>query len=271
MMTDPLKLMCVLAHPDDESLGTGGILARYAAEGIETHLVTATDGEHGWFGAADDYPGAATLGQRRRDEVCAAAEVLGLEEAAFLGYEDGKLDQADADEAIGKIVAHLRRVRPDVVVTFDPNGSYGHPDHIAICQFTTAATVAAADASYETADNQPPHRAPKLYYLAGTEEILAAYQEAFGELVIQVDGEARRTVSWEPWAITTRVDTTAYWERVWRAIACHRSQLPGYEALMNLPDERRKRLYATQSFYRAYSLVNGGRAVERDLFAGLRE
>jgi LmbE family N-acetylglucosaminyl deacetylase len=66
-------------------------------------------------------------------EVCAAADLLGLEEAAFLGYEDGKLDQADADEAIAKIVAHLRRVRPDVLVTFDPNGSYGHLDHIAIC------------------------------------------------------------------------------------------------------------------------------------------
>lgn len=270
-MTDPLKLMCVLAHPDDESLGTGGILAKYGAEGVATYLVTATDGEHGWFGAEEDYPGAVVLARRRRDEVRAAAEVLRLEDVAFLGYEDGKLDEADPDEVVAKIVSHLRQVRPDVVVTFDPNGTYGHPDHIAICQFALAAIVAAADASYEAAGGLPPHRVSKLYYGVETEEVLTVYQEAFGELVMQVDGQTRRPVSWEPWAITTRVDTSDYWEQVWQAIACHRSQLPGYEALMNLPAARRKRLYAMQPFYRAYSLVNGGRTVEQDLFAGLRE
>lgn len=270
-MRKQLKLMCILAHPDDESMGTGGILAKYAAEGVETYLVTATGGERGWFGPEDEYPGPEALARIRRQELCAAAEMLGIQDVAFLDYEDGQLDQVKSQEAIAAIVSHLRRARPHVVVTFDPNGAYGHPDHIAICQFTTAAVVAAADPGYETAGHQTPHRVSKLYYMVETEENLAAYQEAFGELMMEIDGQMRRTVSWKPWAITTRVDTSDYWEQVWDAIACHRSQLPGYQSMMNLPDARRKSLYARQSFYRAYSLVNGGRAVERDLFAGLSE
>ena len=270
-MADPLKLMCVLAHPDDEALGTGGILAKYAAEGVETYLVTATDGEHGWYGAEEDYPGAETLAQRRRQETCAAAEVLGIKDVFFLGYEDGQLDQADPDEVIAKIVDQLRRVGPDVVVTFDPNGSYGHPDHIAICQLATAATVAAAGADDDGAGSLPPHHVSKLYYLAATEEIFTIHQQLFGELTLEIDGCLRRPVAWEPWALTTRVNTSDYWEQVWRAIACHRSQLPTYEVLMNSPDAQRRRLYQMQSFYRAYSLVNGGRGAEHDLFTGLRE
>lgn len=269
-MTRELKLMCVLAHPDDESLGFGGILCRYADEGVGTYLVTATRGERGWFGAEEEYPGPKALGQIRERELCAAAEVLGLREVNFLDYEDGILDQADSEEAVARIVAHLRRVRPDVVCTFDPTGAYGHPDHIAICQFTTAAIVAAADPAYRAPGDDPAHRVSKLYYMAETEEKAAAYEAAFGELVMHVDGDVRRTVSWEPWAVTTRVDTTAYWEQVWDAIACHRSQLPGYGALRELPEEHRRSLWSSQSLYRAFSLVNGGRDVERDLFAGLR-
>ena len=111
----------------------------------------------------------------------------------------------------------------------------------------------------------------KLYYLAATEEIFTIHQQLFGELTMEVDGRPRCPVAWEPWAITTRVDTSDYWEQVWRAIGCHRSQLPSYEALLNFPVVQRRRLYQMQSFYRVYSLVNGGRGVERDLFAGLRE
>ncbi|MDX1686451.1 MAG: PIG-L family deacetylase [Candidatus Promineifilaceae bacterium] len=270
MMTDPLKLMCVLAHPDDESLGFGGILCRYADEGVGTYLVTATRGERGWFGPEDEYPGPEALGRIREEELCAAAEVLGLREVNFLGYEDGLLDQADPQEAIAHIVGHVRRVRPHVVCTFDPSGAYGHPDHIAICQFATAAIVAAADPAYEAPGDHPPHRVSKLYYMAETDENAAAYESAFGELVMHVDGDVRRIVSWQPWAVTTRVDTAAYWQQVWEAIACHRSQLPGYEALRELPEEQRRNLWSTQSLYRAFSLVNGGRQVERDLFAGLR-
>lgn len=267
-MDRDLRLMCVLAHPDDESMGTGGILARYAHEGIETYLLTATGGERGWFGKEEAYPGPQELARIRHKELCEAAQVLGLREVTTLGYCDGELDQARPDEVIGKIVAHLRRVRPHVVVTFDPFGAYGHPDHIAICQFTTAAIVAAADPGHE---GRGPHRVSKLYYYVETPEALVAYQEAFGELVIDVDDVTRSTRGWEPWSVTTRIDTSGYWQQVWRAIACHRSQLPGYQNLLQLPEDQRRNLFDKQSFYRAFSLVNGGRSVERDLFAGLRE
>src|SRR6185369_4728895 len=149
-----LKLMCVLAHPDDESLGTGGTLAKYAAEGVETYLVTATRGEHGWWGEEKDYPGPNALGKIREGELLAAAQALGIREVNFLDYIDGDLDEADSKEAVAKIVSHIRRIQPDIVISFGAEGGYGHPDHIAISQFTTAAIVASADVNYKM-DGEP--------------------------------------------------------------------------------------------------------------------
>src|SRR6476469_3679450 len=96
------RLMAVLAHPDDESLGVGGTLAKYAAEGVEVFLLTATRGDGGSY--------------------------RGYRDVALLEYRDQQLDRADPRQAIADIVAHLRRVRPDVVVTFAADGAYGHPD-----------------------------------------------------------------------------------------------------------------------------------------------
>src|SRR5437588_3128911 len=110
-MANQLKLMCILAHPDDESLGNGGILAKYAAEGVETYLVTATRGERGWFGDERDYPGVEALGKIREAELRAAARVLGIRSVDFLDYIDGDLDQAPPTEVIAKIEGHVRRVR----------------------------------------------------------------------------------------------------------------------------------------------------------------
>lgn len=265
----PFKLMCVLAHPDDESLAMGGILAKYAALGVEAYLVMATRGERGWTGAAADDPGPQALGRLRQAELLAAAQVLGLQEVVFLGYQDGELDRADPAEAIAKIVTHLRRIRPEVLVTFDPNGMYGHPDHIAISQLTTTAVAVAADPSYHGLAGAAPHRIDKLYYRAFLQGEQEAYEATFGHLVMPVEGIERRFTAWPEWAITTRIDTSAHWEQVWQAIVCHRSQLSGYQRLQALPDEARATLLATQTYYRAMSLVNGGRAVESDLFAGL--
>jgi LmbE family N-acetylglucosaminyl deacetylase len=251
-------------------LGTGGTLARYAGEGIETYLLTATRGEHGWWGTEADYPGPQALGRTREGELQAAAQVLGIREVTFFDYEDGELDKADAQEVIAQLVMHIRRVRPDVVMTFDPDGVYGHPDHIAISQFATAAIIAAADGAYGD-HGQPPHRVSKLYYRIYTAADLAAYQAAFGDLVMHIDGVERRATGWPEWAITTRIDTGEYWPQVWEAVACHRSQLPGYQKLKNLPPEHHHNLWGRQTFYRAFSLVNGGRAVEDDLFTGLRQ
>jgi LmbE family N-acetylglucosaminyl deacetylase len=261
--------MAILAHPDDEAMGTGGILAKYAADGVGTYVVTATRGERGWWGQEQDYPGPEALGRIREKELRAAAAVLGLREVRLLGYRDTELDRANPKEVVGHLVAHLRRVRPQVVVSFGPYGYFGHPVHIAISQFATAAVVAAADARTEGPAAHPPHRVDKLYYLAATQEEQDVYQAAFGELDTTVDGQERHATPWPDWAITSRIETGDHWKTVWQAIACHRSQLPGYQSLLDLPDATHRRLWGMQTFYRAYSLANGGRRIEDDLFAGI--
>ena len=269
-MSEALRLLCVLAHPDDESLGTGGTLAQYAAEGVETYLVTATRGERGWQGDAQDNPGLAALGAIREAELRAAAQVLGLRELHFLDYVDGDLDQADPTEAVARIAAHIRRIRPHVVLTFGPAGAYGHTDHIAISQFTTAACVAAADAGYAGAGHLPPHSVAKLYYMTLSRALADAYVAVFGDIVMYFDGVDRHIVIDPDWAITTWLDTGAYEDTVWKAVFCHTSQLPTYSRLEQVPERYRKVIWREQTFYRAFSLVNGGRAIERDLFEGLR-
>ncbi len=114
-MAECLKLMCVLAYPDDETLGVGGTLAKYGAEGVETYLVTATHGERGWQGNPKDNPGLAGLARLREAELRAAAQILGLKEVCFLEYVDGDLDQAEPAGVIHRIAAHVRRVRPQIV------------------------------------------------------------------------------------------------------------------------------------------------------------
>ena len=273
-MTNKLKLMCVLAHPDDESLGMGGTLAKYASQGIETYLVTATRGGRGRFGEGEVSPGLDVVGQMREAELLAAAEELGIREVRFLDYIDGDLDQADPREAMARIAAHLRRVKPQVVITFGPEGAYGHPDHIAISQFTTAAVACAADPNYSTQGERPTpaetHQVSKFYFMAWSKERWAAYQAAFRDLKIKVDGTERRATPWPDWAVTTGIDTSSYWKTVWQAVSCHKTQMAIFSQLEHLPEEHQQALWGTQEYYRTFSLVNGGRTRETDLFEGLR-
>jgi LmbE family N-acetylglucosaminyl deacetylase len=170
--------MCILAHPDDESLGTGGLLAHAAGYGVETH------------------PGPHVLARIRETELRAAAQVLGVREVEILDYADGNLDQAPSAEVIAAIVTTLRRVRPQVVVTFGQDGVYGHPDHIAISQFTTAAITCAADASYPAAWDWPTHRVSKLYYFGFSQERWEQFCSAFGTVTIDIDGVTRQHLGW---------------------------------------------------------------------------
>ena len=274
-MTQKLKLMAILAHPDDESLGFGGTLAKYAAEEIEIHLVTATRGERGRFGSLGKGADPAEVGRVREAELRAAAAVLGIGDVSILGYADGAVDQIDAAIAIRAIVWHIRRIRPDVVVTFGPEGAYGHPDHIAISQFTTAAIVCASDAGYYAGDGSHgdpllSHRVTKLHYLAWRNYKWEAYQAAFRKLTSLVDGVARQATPWPDWAITTEIDTSSYWPIVWKAVCCHQTQMSIYKQLDQLSGEQQRALWGSQEFYRVYSAVNGGRKTETDLFDGLR-
>ena len=267
----PLKLMAILAHPDDESLGIGGTLARYAAEGVETYLVTATRGERGWIGEPSANPGLRALGEIRERELMAAASVLGLKKVDILDYVDGDLDQAEPMGITSKLVGIIRSVRPDVVITFGPDGAFGHPDHIAISHFTAGALVNAADSRYvDVTGSSSAHRVAKLYHKIWTAEEDAVFEAAFGDVEMLVDGTERRAIGWPVWSITARIDTADYWETCWQAISCHRSQLRVYDDLLALPEEQHRTLWGNQGFARAFSLVNGGRAVERDLFEGLR-
>jgi LmbE family N-acetylglucosaminyl deacetylase len=135
---DKRRLLAVYAHPDDEMICVAGTLRKCADERIETALLYATRGE---AGAISD-PALATpetLAEVREREMRAACAILGVRHLTFLGYSDGEVGRADEVEAIGRIVEQLRRFRPHVVVTFDENGLYGHPDHLAVHRLTVKA------------------------------------------------------------------------------------------------------------------------------------
>src|SRR5688500_4695991 len=187
----PRRLLLVHAHPDDETIGTGATMARYAAEGAAVTLVTCTLGEEGEVLvpelehlAADREDG---LGQHRVRELAAACEALRVTDHRFLGgpgrwRDSGMMGtpanerpecfwQADLDEAVRDLVAILRETRPQVVVTYDSNGGYGHPDHIQAHRVTVAAFDAAADGSYAPELGEP-WQAGKLYFGAVPRSVL---------------------------------------------------------------------------------------------------
>ncbi len=266
-----LKLLAVFAHPDYESMGMGGTLAKYAAEGVETYLVCASRGERGWFGPEEQNPGLNALGALRTKELENAVKALGMRSLYFLDYIDGEVDQANHAEAIEKIVTHIRRIQPQVEVTFPPDGNYEHPDHIAIGQFASAAIVWAADASYQDSENLSPHRVSKLYYMVDSENFINLVTPFVGDITFPVDDQLRGEVDWKEWIITTRIEMAGHCHAAWRAIQCHQSQLPSLGILAEMHEQASVAVLAMQgTFYRAFSLVNGGRETEADLFEGLR-
>jgi len=127
-------LLVVIAHPDDESFPMGGTLAKYAAEGVQVVLVSATRGEAGIPGL-----NAVETAHVREAELSSAAQALGISRLAFLDYLDGELDRADEETVIGKLLKIIRQEKPDALITFGADGISGHPDHVAVHRFTTAA------------------------------------------------------------------------------------------------------------------------------------
>jgi len=174
MDNDQRVLLAVLAHPDDESFGTGGTLAYYARQGVEVHLVCATRGEVGEM--EEQYlRGFTSPAERREAELRCAAEKLGLKGVHFLDYRDsgmpGSPDNAHPNALVAqpqtevalRIARFIRLLRPQVVITFDPIGGYRHPDHIAVHRATVEAFSLAARAEV-VLDDLPPHRAERLYF-----------------------------------------------------------------------------------------------------------
>jgi LmbE family N-acetylglucosaminyl deacetylase len=269
-MTEQLRLMAILAHPDDESLGFGGTLARYAAEGVEVSMVMATRGQRGWPGDPAAYPGPDELGRIREGELRAAIAALGVSRVAFLDEMDGELDKAATPAMLERLTAEIRFVRPQVIVTFGPDGAYGHPDHIAISSLTTSAVLAAADSTFTTTHGVEPFRVSKLYHRIWTAAEMSLFQSLFGQIGITIDGAKRGAFEWPEWAVAARLDTADYWWEVQTAALSHRSQIPAGSPLTGLSPQDLRVLWGTQTFARALCMVPVEPGLEDDLFVGVR-
>ena len=173
-MNEKQVLLAVLAHPDDETFGTGGTLAYYASRGVEVHLICATRGEAGDVDP-DFLQGFSSVAELRELELKNAIKELGVKNLHLLDYRDSGMEgtpdnhhpralaAANIDDVAEKVVHIIRQIKPQVVVTFDPIGGYRHPDHIAIHKATVKAFYAAGDVA-QYPNSLQPYQPKKLYY-----------------------------------------------------------------------------------------------------------
>jgi LmbE family N-acetylglucosaminyl deacetylase len=241
------RLMAIFAHPDDEGM-VGGTLARCADWGVEVQLVCATRGEAGEI--SDPSLGTSEiLGEVRQQELIDACEILGVDRIGFLDYRDsGMVDtpenadprafvQANEEEAIGRIVAFIRAWQPDVVITFEPFGWYGHPDHIAASRLATAAFHAAVDDS-KFAEYGAPWQADALYYAVMPMSRLAEMIAGAQAQGIDV-GEFGRNPREEQLAaeaqVTHKLDVRPYVNRRLAAMLAHKTQFGADSLFRRLP------------------------------------
>lgn len=224
-----LTLMAVYAHPDDEAFGTGGTLARYADEGVDVHLVTATRGEAGQI-AQGVAASPANLPDIRERELRCACEAYGIRPPHFLGFTDGLLTIVHQGQAVGRLVRLIRVLRPQVIITFGPEGIYGHYDHIAVHRWVSIAVELAIDPDcfpdLPGAEDPAcePYEVPKVYYRVLPEEQVATMRERMGGGVM-MDGVPFPFVGYPGTEITTCIDVAAYVDHKLRAIRCHASQI----------------------------------------------
>src|SRR5579871_1868114 len=273
-MAERLTLMAVHAHPDDEIFSTGGSIAKYGEQGIHTVLVTCTGGEEGEIvdpsmTVEDVKP---RLGEVRAQELRCAVEALGIETLEMLGYRDSGMagtpsnenpasfHMADMDEATGRLVRLIRTHRPQVLISYDENGSYGHPDHIKAHKVTWAAFDAAGDAArYPEAG--PAWQPQKLYKCGLARAQFRRWIAAAEELGIDTPWLRQRAESDPPRglpdeAVTTVVDITPYLERKAAAFRCHKTQIREDTFFMQLPPEVARRTLHDERFGRVRSLVD---------------
>jgi LmbE family N-acetylglucosaminyl deacetylase len=285
-MPEVLSLMCVHAHPDDESSSTGGTLAKYASEDVMTSLILATKGEEGEIRDPDlNMAPWQSLGViRSQQELKVATGVLKVGFVNFLGYRDSGMagtpanQHADAfcnanmEEACRRLVLNVRKLRPQVLVTYNENGGYGHPDHVMCNRVTQAAFELAADPDFAYDDGEEPWQPKKLYYIAHSRERLAKAREALEARGLGDLAPMRRDREHlgmpEP-EITTHIDISAYVELKRKALQSHRSQTFGGR-WWKLPDDILHEYYSEETFVRVRSLVDAP-AQETDLFEGLRD
>jgi N-acetyl-1-D-myo-inositol-2-amino-2-deoxy-alpha-D-glucopyranoside deacetylase len=273
-------LLAIFAHPDDESFGPGGTLAKYAAEGAAVHLICATMGEAGESDTADlgECEEYEDLACRREEELRCAVSILGLTELHLLGYRDSgmtgspdnqnpcALVQADPDTLAEQVADLMRSLRPQVVITFDPFGGYGHPDHIAMHRATVSAFERLPQA--ERPQKLYFHTLPRtaLRWAVRLMPLFGLNPEAIGK---NKDINLRAALEHEL-SVTTRVDIGDYYEIKQQAGACHSSQLSGPGSFWGrIPHWLVRRWQSTETFYRAAPSFRRGDQMESDLFAGI--
>jgi len=238
------SLLAVFAHPDDESLACGGLLALCAEGGVRVSLLCLTRGELG--------PGdAATLAETRTRELNAAAAVLGLHEVRVLDHEDGMLPWIDPARIEGAVRDAIRDFEPDAVITFDEDGLYWHPDHVAVHERVTSAVEALGAA------------APELWYTALPAGTMRAVVDAAGAPVspevLGVHADAFGAEAPEPTLVVSAGESA---RRKLDALRCHRSQVGG-GALDRIDDRDAVRLLGTEHYRRAAVGGQGESFLER--------
>jgi LmbE family N-acetylglucosaminyl deacetylase len=276
-------LLAVLAHPDDETFGTGGTLAYYARRGVKVYLVCATRGEAGEVD--EEYlRGFQSIGERREHELRCAAEHLGLAGVFFLNYRDSGMPGAadnshpralaaqPVEKVAGEVAHYIRKLHPQVVITFDPIGGYRHPDHIAIHKAATTAFHLAGDRSFSDPEGLPPYQPARLYYqtiprrflrfIVWLLRLVGRDPRRFGRNK-DIDLASIAEVDFPTHAI---IDYRAVADIRDRASRCHASQ--GGSSLTGGLFGPIRRYFASKELYmQAYPEPNG--KVERDLFAGV--
>jgi LmbE family N-acetylglucosaminyl deacetylase len=286
MTSDRLCLLAVYAHPDDEGLVTG-MFARYRAEGVHAVLVCATRGEEGEIAPGVDAT-PDTLGTVREQELRSAMGHVGVDEIHFLGYRDSgmvdtapnqrldNLHNAPLAAVAGQLVRIIRQTRPQVVITFDPTGGYGHPDHIKIHHATMAAFERAGDpnAYPEQLNNGLlPYQPLKLYWNAFSPEFFARVARYFKEQGIDTsefgafDPEKRGTPAGH---ITTTIDVSPYLSIKERAWASHASQHNPKSIFGRVPPELMRAWQSQENLELAETRLPRVAGIEDDLFAGVR-
>jgi N-acetyl-1-D-myo-inositol-2-amino-2-deoxy-alpha-D-glucopyranoside deacetylase len=284
-VTPPRTLLCVHPHPDDESIACGGVLARAAAAGIRTVVVTCTAGEEGENLAGVDLRGEDLVAHRRR-ELAAALTELGVDRHHQLGYRDSGMagspanlhpdsfHTADLRAAALQLAAIIRAERPQVVVSDDAQGTYGHPDHVKAHQVTARAVALAADDAAPLAGEawqvmkRYSHTLAKGRLLAAHEALLAAgLASPFGDA--PVGGADELPLGTPDDRVTTEVDVRPWLERKRAAMAAHRSQIGPDSFFLNTPEELVAALFATEQFLLEEGALGGRERPEADLFAGL--
>ncbi|MFG2005997.1 PIG-L family deacetylase [Spirillospora sp. NPDC048911] len=268
----PLTLMAVHAHPDDEVLGTGGLLARCAEEGIRTVLVTCTNGEQGddSGGLKPEDPGhdAAEVAERRLAELRESVRLLGISDLELLGYRDSGMDgwstnqhpdaftNVPVERAAARLGELMERYRPQVVVTYDDNGGYGHPDHIQAHNIAVAASESTGIPR-------------KLYFTAVPRSGVKLLLDQLKESGIDPGFEPDDDFGTPDELITTVIDVAPYVDRKRKALEAHASQGDNI-FLLRLPEDVQQLVYGSESFVRHFSHVPVPDGQEDDLFSGLR-